>query len=63
MFLIIVVNIGIGIAAFFLTNELAQGFDLIGLSKRVEVTIFIIMLIVIVVACVYNLIIDFLKLH
>lgn len=63
LFLIIVVNIGIGIAAFFLTNELSQGLDLIGMSRRVEVTIFIIMLITIVVAFVYNLFIDFLKLH
>ena len=63
LFLIIVINIGIGIAAFFLTNELAKGLDLIGMNRKVELTVFIIMLITLVVAFLYNLLIDCLKLH
>jgi len=35
LFLIIIINIGIGIAAFFLTNELASGLNLVGLSRKV----------------------------
>ena len=57
------VNIGIGIAAFFLTNEIASGLGLIGIRRKVEVTVFIIMLITVLVAFLYNLMIDCLKLH
>ncbi len=61
--LIIAVNIGIGVAGFFLTNELSNGLDLIGLSRKVEVSVFIIMAITVVMAFLYNLGIDCLKLH
>jgi amino acid transporter len=62
-FLIVVVNVGIGIAFFFLTDQLSSGLNLVVLSKKVEVTIFIIMMITVVVGFVWNHAVDCLKLH